>query len=288
MLNQNIAYYRKAVGLTQEQLAERLGVTGQTLSKWENSISSPDVAILPQLAASLGVDINALFAEDAGKSKAVRYTELPELCCDAVLSLYVKALYDFYGKKAPDIDAVISEKVRELKKEFAVGRSKCGYMIDEGSPEHGAVFVSDDFTFIDRSYGGEQSALLFDADMAGEVLSVLGNRNCRLVLKVIYQRQISTGDTLFGSLSELAEASGLTEDAAAEAAARLRHVQLLDEIEKFEHDGFKREYSGLYATDLMYVLAILRLAHIFTSNMLAAPVMYRNALNMTCYNGPGL
>ena len=60
MFNQNITYYRKAVGLTQEQLAERLGVTGQTVSKWENSISSPDVAILPQLAASLGVDINAI------------------------------------------------------------------------------------------------------------------------------------------------------------------------------------------------------------------------------------
>jgi tellurite methyltransferase len=62
-LNQNIAYYRKLRGYTQEQLAERLGVTGQSVSKWENEITNPDISVLPDLAKALGVDINALFVK---------------------------------------------------------------------------------------------------------------------------------------------------------------------------------------------------------------------------------
>lgn len=36
---QNIAHYRKLCGYTQEQLAEQLGVTAQSVSKWENGVS---------------------------------------------------------------------------------------------------------------------------------------------------------------------------------------------------------------------------------------------------------
>lgn len=60
---QNIAHYRKLCGYTQEQLAEQLGVTAQSVSKWENGITNPDISLLPALAKSLSVDINALFSD---------------------------------------------------------------------------------------------------------------------------------------------------------------------------------------------------------------------------------
>lgn len=78
-LDQNIAYYRKLCGYTQEQLAERLGVTGQSVSKWENGMSNPDISILPALAEALGVDINALFADDPGELKSSGSLSFPSI-----------------------------------------------------------------------------------------------------------------------------------------------------------------------------------------------------------------
>ena len=49
-LGKNIAKHRKALGLTQDQLAEQLGVTAQAVSKWENDQSCPDITMLPRLA----------------------------------------------------------------------------------------------------------------------------------------------------------------------------------------------------------------------------------------------
>ena len=41
-IGQNIAYYRKKMGITQEGLAEKMNVTSQAVSKWENDLSYPD------------------------------------------------------------------------------------------------------------------------------------------------------------------------------------------------------------------------------------------------------
>ena len=99
-INQNIAYYRRLCGYTQEQLAERLGVTGQSVSKWENAVSNPDISVLPDLAKTLGVDINTLFAETPDEPEQICFTELPGLCYDAVLTLYLKAQRAFFGSKS--------------------------------------------------------------------------------------------------------------------------------------------------------------------------------------------
>ena len=56
-----IKQLRMKAGLTQEQLASKLGISAQSVSKWENAVTMPDVALLPLLAGELGVSIDELF-----------------------------------------------------------------------------------------------------------------------------------------------------------------------------------------------------------------------------------
>lgn len=60
MIARNIRRLRLEQGLTQEELAERLGVTGQAVSKWERGESCPDIQLLPGLANLFGVTLDEL------------------------------------------------------------------------------------------------------------------------------------------------------------------------------------------------------------------------------------
>ncbi len=57
---ENIRKYRKEAGLTQEQLAERFGVSFQAVSRWENGTTYPDIELLPAIAEFFGVGIDEL------------------------------------------------------------------------------------------------------------------------------------------------------------------------------------------------------------------------------------
>lgn len=55
-----IASLRREKGLTQQQLAENVGVSNKAVSKWERGLSLPDVALLPSLAEALGITVTEL------------------------------------------------------------------------------------------------------------------------------------------------------------------------------------------------------------------------------------
>ena len=69
MLGMTISCLRKQSGFTQEQLAQKLDVTNQAVSKWETDQCCPDVAILPKLADVFGVSIDALFGREQKKTQ---------------------------------------------------------------------------------------------------------------------------------------------------------------------------------------------------------------------------
>ncbi len=60
-IGSKIKQLRRTSGLTQEQLASRLAVSAQTVSKWENSVAMPDITLLPALAGEFGISIDELF-----------------------------------------------------------------------------------------------------------------------------------------------------------------------------------------------------------------------------------
>lgn len=64
---QRISRMRKAKGLTQEELGEKVNISSQAVSKWENDISSPDISILVKLANILGVTLDELLGNEKQK-----------------------------------------------------------------------------------------------------------------------------------------------------------------------------------------------------------------------------
>ncbi len=76
-----IAALRKQKGMTQLELARKMGVTDKAVSKWERNLSFPDVTTLPKLAEELGIPIDELLeartsSQESSQGKAPALIEL--------------------------------------------------------------------------------------------------------------------------------------------------------------------------------------------------------------------
>ena len=64
MLGEKLYHLRRARGMSQEQLAEKIGVSRQTISKWEGGLSTPDLEKLIALADCFEITLDGLVRED--------------------------------------------------------------------------------------------------------------------------------------------------------------------------------------------------------------------------------
>ena len=71
-IGKRISSLRKAMGMKQEELAERLDVSGQAVSKWENDQTCPDIGLLPRLARVFGVTTDYLLTGEQEQEPPVR------------------------------------------------------------------------------------------------------------------------------------------------------------------------------------------------------------------------
>lgn len=70
-IGNRIHKFRKAKGLTQEELAAKLGISSQAVSKWETDASCPDISLLPRLCNLLGVTADELLCGKTETAKVI-------------------------------------------------------------------------------------------------------------------------------------------------------------------------------------------------------------------------
>lgn len=78
MLNENIKALRKSKGLSQQELAVKLNVVRQTISKWEQGLSVPDSDLLIALSEALETPVSTLLGETVAESEADAVKALSE------------------------------------------------------------------------------------------------------------------------------------------------------------------------------------------------------------------
>ena len=113
--SENFKQLRKEKGVTQEKIAEILGVTGQTVSRWELSICYHDLELLPSIANYFGVTVDSLLSNDNNskqKDREIFYEIIKTLdwknsteCID-----FVKG----YCRKYPEDDEYAYQLVRYI------------------------------------------------------------------------------------------------------------------------------------------------------------------------------
>lgn len=79
-----IASLRKEQGMTQLELADKMGVTDKAVSKWERDLACPDVNSLPKLAQLLNVSVDELMNCQTGTKAQKEPEQLAELICKGV------------------------------------------------------------------------------------------------------------------------------------------------------------------------------------------------------------
>jgi len=94
-LGLTISKLRKEKGMTQEELAEKVNVSAQAVSKWENDISMPDISVLPVLAEIFDVSIDELL----GREKVSKVEILDETKRKDINKMFLKIKVDAEGNK---------------------------------------------------------------------------------------------------------------------------------------------------------------------------------------------
>lgn len=91
-------------GMTQARLADQLGVSNKTVSKWERGAGAPDLSLLPGLSRLLEVDLERLLAGDLGENEAwrgsmkhVKFYICPQ--CGNILAATAETAVSCCGKK---------------------------------------------------------------------------------------------------------------------------------------------------------------------------------------------
>ena len=219
-IGKNIAKYRKAKGLTQEELGSKLGITNQAVSKWESEVSMPDVMLLPEIANALNITLDDLYGiANEPEKVSVSADDFPFFCHQKLIELF------YYNTKMRFAHIGSSDK-EQL--EFQIKKLMEGCRIGCLSNTQGAIVTTEDFSFIDTTYKAVNSENVIKSQADDYTLLYLTDRNFRKVFYYQYKtafEKSKVNNTEF-TFEEIMNGCNLTEDETAAALRLLKDTQI--------------------------------------------------------------
>lgn len=181
-IGNTIATLRKEKDMTQEALANALGVTNQAVSKWESEQSCPDIALLPSIADLFGVSLDYLF----GRERAVQCENVLPWEDDETLRIVIYqghthlSNYPEAGDIHIDMDGLCAENV-ECACSLSIDGSVGGNVTAKGSVTCDAVqgdVVANGSVKCDEVHGNVQAGGSVNCDDVGCNVNAGGSVQC--------------------------------------------------------------------------------------------------------------
>ena len=256
-IGKNIAKYRKAKGLTQEELGAKLGVTNQAVSKWESEVSMPDIMLLPEIATALNITLDDLYGIVKEPEKvSVSADDFPSFCHQKLIELF------YYNTKMRFTHIGSSDK-EQL--EFQIKKLMEGCRIGCFSNTQGAIVSTEDFSFIDSTYKVANSENVIKGRTDDYTLMYLTDKNFRKVFYYQYKtafEKSKVNNTEF-TFEEIMNGCHLTEDETA-AALRLLKDTCINEV--YTDTATKTKKYVFLISNALYAHAIYKLAELLSED----------------------
>lgn len=256
-IGKNIAKYRKAKGLTQEELGAMIGITNQSVSKWESEVSMPDIMLLPEIANALNITLDDLYGITKEPEKvSVSADDFPAFC-------YQKLIELFYYNTTMRFTNIGSSDKEQL--DFQIKKLMAGCRVGCLSNTQGAIVTTEDFSFIDSTYKAQESEKVIKSQADDYTLMYLTDKNFRKVFyyqyKVAFEKS-KENNTEF-TFDEIMNGCNLTEDETAAALRLLKDTQI---NAVYTDTKTKTKKYVFLISNALYAHAIYKLAELLSED----------------------
>jgi transcriptional regulator with XRE-family HTH domain len=245
-IGEKIAELRKARGMTQEELSSVIGVSPQSVSKWETGTTLPDILLLPVIADVFDVSIDALYGKTISKTTHYPLDEIPDRAFDALLMNMAMGFWPGQEK-----DDELPEDFIEKQKKFLIEnpQSQTAILLDNG----GAAYACSALALILRKPASGGTILLGN-DKADDLLRTLADQSVRAVM--LYQLKNSG---VSYTASSAAKKCGLSAEETQQALDKLHRYQFVDvrSVDMDEDQVTVYTMSGNEKLLLVYVILTL-------------------------------
>lgn len=249
-IGSKIAELRKAGGMTQEELAGILGVSPQTISKWETSTTMPDIMLLPLIADTFEVTIDELFGNTGETASCgISFADVPDTAHEKMIESMQRAFILMDTETCTP--SQLRENIKQAKKALTKGSSSAVYT-DCGE----VAYVSDKLGIVVRKKEDDDMLALLENPHTVALLKAFASDNVR-ALFALTQQHSKVKYTLSSLRNKLQPKLSWTEDEVKKAVDTLVSLGFMKVSDVQIDDDNIPVYEGFMPSEIGLLYAIL-------------------------------